>query len=77
MGKIPEQEYLESYGHRVITLQLLLLHHTPEEVETFNAWFSGQTGIIMEDGTIGFYVGDYERWLREGQLDRQLPYSWD
>lgn len=77
MGQIPTSEYIESHGYMVVTAQLIELHHTLAEVETFNAWFTGQTGIIMEDGTLGIYAYDYERWLEQGQQDRQCSHDWD
>jgi len=77
MGRIPESEYIEFHGCRVVTAQLIKLHHTPEEVEVFNVWLYGQTGIVMEDGTCGIYVYDYERWLEQGCRDRQCSHDWD
>lgn len=77
MGRIPTNEYIESQGCIVVTSQLIELYHTHAEIESFDAWFSGQTGIVMPDNTLGVYVHDYERWLDEGRLNHQLPYSWD
>lgn len=77
MRRIPESEYVEAYGSKVVTAQLIELYHNPGEVETFNTWYTGQTGMVLEDGTLGVYAHDYERWLREERLDRQLSNSWD
>jgi len=48
MGRIPESEYIEPHGYMVATAQLIEFHHTPAEVETFNAWFYSQTGIVLQ-----------------------------
>jgi len=77
MARIPEEEYVESQGMKVVTIELFNRHHTPEDLVVFSEWYSGQTGLTMEDGTLGVYICDYERWLREGRLDRQLPGTWD
>lgn len=77
MGRIPEHEYIEAHGCMVITLQLFELHHTPNELEIFSAWFNGQTGMLMDDGTCGVYVSDYERWLAQGRSDSQCSHDWD
>jgi len=77
MGKIPKDQYVKAHGYPVITKKLLELYHQPHEIEAFSRWFCGQTGIIAEDGTHAVYAWDYERWLKEGRLDHQLPGSWD
>lgn len=74
---IPEKEYVESHGMKVVTLELFKKHHTAEDLIVFAEWYSGQTGLMMEDGSIGIYTEDYERWLREGKLTRQLPETFD
>lgn len=77
MGKIPEHEYVDAGGFKVVTYQLVELHHTPGEVESFCRWMGGQTCAVLDDGSAGIYSWDYERWLREGRLDCQLPGTWD
>jgi len=77
MGRIPENEYIEAHGCRVVTMQMIEMHHTPAEVETFGAWFTGQTGMILDDGTLAIYSWDYERWLEQGRQDCQSPLDWD
>lgn len=61
----------------MITMKLFEFYHSPGEVETFNAWFAGQTGIVMKDGECGIYFHDYERWLEQGRLDHQCSHDWD
>lgn len=68
MGRIPASEYVEFCDHMVVTSQLLELYHTPEEIENFTKWLRGQTGVILEDGTHGFYASNYERWFYRGQV---------
>ncbi len=77
MARIPEKEYVLSQGIEVITGELFKKYHTEEDEKVFSEWFHGQTGLAMEDGTMGVYVSDYERWLREGKLDCQLPGTFD
>ncbi len=77
MGRIPKKEYVESYGVKVVTWGLFEKHHTPKDLKAFSEWFSGQTGQVMKDGTMGIYAYDYERWLREGKLRNQLPGTFD
>lgn len=77
MSRIPEEEYVESHGMKVVTVELFNKHHTIEDLVVFSEWYTGQTGLMMEDGTMGIYICDYERWLREGKLARQLPETFD
>ena len=77
MAQIPAEEYVESHGMKVVTLELFNKHHTPEDLVVFSEWYSGQTGLMMEDGKMGIYTSDYERWIREGRLKDQLPGTWD
>lgn len=77
MAKIPEEKYLDSAAGKVVTMQLIRLHHTSGEVENFAKWFSGQTGIVLDDGEHGIYRYDYERWVGQQCLDHQLPHDWD
>lgn len=77
MKRIPKNEYREESGIQFVTKELIVKYHTTQEVKTFNLWFCGQTGIVAKNGSLGVYVWDYERWLREGKLDNQLPRNWD
>lgn len=77
MAQIPAEEYVESHGMKVVTLELFNKHHTPEDLAVFTEWYSGQTGLMMEDGTMGIYICDYERWIREGKLKNLLPGTFD
>lgn len=74
---IPKTEYIEFDGTKVITFQLFAKHHTTEDLLVFAEWYSGQTGMTIEDDKIGIYVCDYERWIRENKLDHQLPGTFD
>lgn len=33
-----------------------------DEQEAFSKWLTGQTVPINQDGTIGYFPHDYERW---------------
>lgn len=74
---IPKSEYLEENDCRFVTWKLLERFHSKEEIDTFNDWFYGQTGIIANDGTLGIYIHDYERWVSQGKMTRQRSDDWD
>ena len=63
---IPPEKYLESNGIKYITFAQIELYHTWEQVQVFDDWFYGQTGILLEDGTPAVYIHDYERWVKGG-----------
>lgn len=74
---IPKSEYREENGCGFVTQELLERFHSKEEIETFDEWFSGQTGIITKDGTLGIYIHDYERWVSQGKMSNQRSDDWD
>lgn len=74
---IPKSEYVEFAGCLCVTMDMIEKYHTEAETEQFNAWHSGQTGLVLPNGTVGIYSWDYERWCEEGNLDGQLPETWD
>lgn len=74
---IPVNEYIVEHDISCVTEELLEKYHTANEVNSFNKWFTGQTGMVMSDGSLGIYVHDYERWIRQGRLTEQLPSDWD
>lgn len=74
---IPKKDYREEDGIMFVTKELIKKYHTPEEVEAFNKWFCGQTGMIASDGSYGVYTYDYERWIAQGKLTKQLSNYWD
>lgn len=65
--RVPINEYKESEGITYVTFPQIELYHTWDQVQHFDEWFQGQTGIMLEDGTLGVYVYDYERWLGGGR----------
>jgi len=74
---IPENEYRKEGHCRFVTMELLIRFHSKEEVEAFNEWFYGQTGILTEDGTVGIYIHDYKRWVSQGKMAQQRSDDWD
>jgi len=74
---IPKSEYLKEGNIPYVTKALLVQYHTTAEVTAFSEWFAGQTGIMAEDGTLGIYSSDYERWCRQGMGTRQRSADWD
>lgn len=64
---IPTEEYIKIDGNKYITLGLMEIYHTDEQMKDFNQWFFGQTGPILPSGTLGIYPWDYERWLQTAQ----------
>ena len=74
---IPKEEYKIAYGNiDYVTMEQIEKYHTKEEVNRFNLWFRGQTGIISDDGDVGIYRYDYERWLEAGMPPQQGK-DWD
>lgn len=61
--RIPQTQYVEYAGIPCVTWMLIKLYHPLKEVEAFDEWFTGQTGMIGDDGTLLIYAHDYERWL--------------
>lgn len=59
-----------------VTAEMIREAHTTDECESFFKFFNGQTGIITDDGKLGIYADDYERWLEQGKPTRQLG-EWD
>ena len=74
---IPKSEYREENNIQFVTNELIEKHHKQKEVEAFGLWFGGQTGMITSDGSLGIYVNDYERWIKQGKLTEQLSSDWD
>ncbi len=67
-NQILQDQYLkepDGYGGYilVITDELLTKYHTVAEVQKFYKWMYGQTWMLRSDGSAGYYVYDYERWL--------------
>lgn len=75
--RIPEQEYIYVDTIPVVTMELVNKHHTQDEVASLSKWMSGQTGLVLADGTCGIYAWDYERWLLEGMKPIQNLDTWD
>ncbi len=63
---IPPTEYRESKGILYVTFRQLESYHTWDQIQAFDEWFEGQTGILLEDGTQCIYAHDYERWRERG-----------
>ena len=75
---IPSIEYIFVGGvGNCVTGELIKEYHSPEECKRFAEWFNGQTGIVLDDGVLGIYASDYERWTRQGMRDRQCSHDWD
>lgn len=65
-GIIPEGKYqIVGKNHRCVTKKLIEKYHTPEEIEAFNEWISGQTMFELPDGSAGIFISDYERWVEQ------------
>lgn len=73
---IPPSEYLTEEGIYCVTMEMVKKYH-PDDVEQFCRWMTGQTGMVLRDGTCAIYAWDYERWLREGRKNEQNPLTWD
>lgn len=74
---IPKEEYNTTYGNiPYVTYEQIKNAHSQDECKRFNQWFHGQTGIVTENGTLGIYVLDYERWLEAGMPPQQGK-DWD
>ncbi len=47
------------------------LHAPPEELEKLDKWMRGQTMTLRDDGDVGIYIWDFERWLNQGKKMKQ------
>ena len=72
---INEKDYKIGGGVSYITYQQVLDNHSDKEVRSFDNYFVGQTGMLI-NGEYGIYTWDYERWIEGGMPDKQGR-SWD
>lgn len=52
-------------GIQYVTYAQIAEFHGVIDAARFDKWFTGQTGIITENGDTGIYVFDYERWAKQ------------
>ncbi len=64
---IPPKDYLQVDGREYVTVGLMEVYHTDNQIENFHEWFIGQTASILPSGAVGIYTWDYERWLQTAQ----------
>lgn len=58
MNRVPEADYVNVGGVKIVTWDQLKAAHTQEDYKRLIHWMDGQTCI--QDG---LYTWDYERWL--------------
>ena len=61
--KLIKNEYPEAFGCTYVDKKWLEARHSTEEITSFTKWMDGQTGMILDDGSLAFYSWDYERWI--------------
>lgn len=59
-----------------ISVEDLKLHMPGELKADFSAWLVGQTVIQRQDGYIGVYRWDFDRWVEEG-MKKDQGANWD
>jgi len=60
---ISKSEYILVGKISVVTNKLVTQYHSVEEADQFGRFMTGQTCMVIPDGTVGIYSWDYERWL--------------
>jgi len=62
-------------GIWVCTEEDLKARLSPRELKKFKIWFNGQTGMLLENGELDYYLHDVDRFIR---LYRNgTPTFWD
>lgn len=56
--RIPENEYVEFQGHKIITMESVRKYHSSDQIKAFKEWFSS---VPIK----GVSVCDYEQWCKE------------